>query len=170
MKATERRKEIAVVLMSVNVPVSGDDLARRLSVSRQTIVQDIVKLKNDGFDIISTHSGYLLKRSPLFEREFKLYHTTEDTEDELCTIVDFGGTVVDVYVWHKIYGKISAPLNIFSRNGIKEFISGVRSGKSTELMSITGGYHYHTVRAPSEEILDKIENALKEKNYIASEI
>ena len=78
--------------------------------------------------------------------------------------------MVDVFVWHKVYGKLSAYLNIFSRLHIKQFIEGVRSGKSTELMNITGGYHYHTVRAESEEILDRIEKALDEKNYIAPEI
>ena len=78
--------------------------------------------------------------------------------------------MVDVFVWHKVYGKIEAPLNIFSRHHVKQFLEGVRTGKSTELMNITGGYHYHTVRADSEEILDKIEAALKEKNYIAPEI
>ena len=46
-------------------------------------------------------------------------------------------------------------------------VGPVRTGKSTELMNITGGYHYHTVRADSEEILDKIENQLSIKGYIA---
>ena len=49
-------------------------------------------------------------------------------------------------------------------------MEGVRTGQSTELMHITGGYHYHTVRADSEEILDRIENALRERNYIVPEI
>lgn len=104
----------------------------------------------------------------MVERVFKLKHTTEQTEDELNSIVDFGGTVVDVFVWHKVYGRISAKLNIFSRLQVKQFLEGVRTGKSTELMNITGGYHYHTVRADSEEVLNKIENYLKEKNYLAS--
>ena len=60
-----------------------------------------------------------------------------------------------------------AQLNIFSRLHVKQFIEGVRTGKSTELMNITGGYHYHTVRADSEEILDKIEKQLSIKGYIA---
>lgn len=94
----------------------------------------------------------------------------EETEDELATIVNFGGTVVDVFVWHKVYGKMTAPLNIFSSLHIKQFIEGVRSGKSTELMNITGGYHYHTVRAESESVLDEIEQALKAKNYTVPEI
>jgi len=101
---------------------------------------------------------------------FKLLHTTEQTEDELQTIVDLGGTVADVYVWHKAYGKMQARRNISSRSRIDQFIESVRSGKSVELMHITGGYHYHTVRASSDELLDKIEFALASKNYIAPEI
>jgi len=100
----------------------------------------------------------------------KVHHTTDQTEDELNTIVDFGGTVVDVFVWHKVYGKITAELNISSRLHVKQFIEGVRSGKSTELMNITGGYHYHTVRAESYEVLDSIVEALDRGGYIAPEI
>ena len=111
-----------------------------------------------------------MQQTPLKERVFKLHHTTEETADELNLIVDLGGTVVDVFVWHKVYGKMSAQLNIFSRLHVKQFIEGVRTGKSTELMNITGGYHYHTVRADSEEILDKIEKTLEKRGYIAPEI
>lgn len=81
-----------------------------------------------------------------------------------------GGTVVDVFVWHKVYGKLTVNLNIFSRLNVKQFIEGVRSGKSTELMTVTGGYHYHTVRAESQEVLEQISKALCDKNYIAPEI
>ena len=126
-------------------------------------------LKGQGFDILSTHNGYILQKSPLKERVFKVKHSTEQTEDELTAIIEHGGTVVDVFVWHKVYGKMSAPLNIFSELQIKQFIEGVRTGKSTELMNITGGYHYHTVRAEKEDILDRIEEVLSEKGYIAPE-
>ena len=108
-----------------------------------------------------------MQKSPFVERVFKLKHTTEQTEEELTTIVDLGGTIVDVFVWHKVYGRISATLNIFSKLHVKQFLEGVRTGKSSELMNITGGYHYHTVRAESESILDKIGETLQAKNYIA---
>ncbi len=170
MKAAERRKAIVNLLLSSNEAISGGKLSEEFGVSRQIIVQDITVLKGSGYDILSTHSGYIIQKSPLKERVFKVYHTTEETEDELATIVNLGGTVVDVFVWHKVYGKMTAPLNIFSSLHIKQFIEGVRSGKSTELMNITGGYHYHTVRAESESVLDEIEQALKAKNYIAPEI
>ena len=168
MKVAERRKAIVNLLLASKTPILGSELSEQFNVSRQIIVQDITVLKGLGYEILSTHNGYVMCKSPLVERVFKLKHTTEQTEDELTTIVDFGGTVVDVFVWHKVYGRISAALNIFSRLQVKQFLEGVRTGKSTELMNITGGYHYHTVRADSEEVLNKIENYLKEKNYLAS--
>ena len=170
MKADDRRKEIANFLMTEEKPVPGGELAKRFGVSRQIIVQDISVLKAAGFDILSTHQGYVLHQTPLAQRVFKVFHTTEQTEDELNLIVDLGGTVVDVFVWHKVYGKVAARLNIFSRLQVKQFIEGVRSGKSTELMNITGGYHYHTVRADSEEVLGRIGKALEERDYIVPEI
>ncbi len=170
MKAETRRTEIARYLMSEQRAVSGSALSEKFGVSRQIIVQDISVLKAAGYDILSTHNGYIIQSSPHAERVFKIFHTTEQTEEELNLIVDLGGTVVDVFVWHKVYGKLVAGLNIFSRLHVKQFIEGVRSGKSTELMNITGGYHYHTIRAESEEILDRIGASLAEHGFIAPEI
>ncbi len=170
MKAAERRKAIINHLLSEQNAVSGTALSEKFNVSRQIIVQDIAILKGLGYEILSTHNGYVMQSSPQKERVFKIWHTTEGTEDELTSIVTLGGTVVDVFVWHKVYGKVSAPLNIFSELQVQQFIEGVRSGKSTELMHITGGYHYHTVRADSVEDLDRIESALREKGYIVPEI
>lgn len=170
MKARERRNAIANFLLSEDRAVSGSELSEKFGVSRQIIVQDITVLKGSGYDILSTHNGYIVQKSPLKERVFKLRHTTEQTEDELNLIVNNGGTVVDVFVWHKVYGKMVAPLNIFSTLHVRQFIEGVRTGKSSELMNITGGYHYHTIRAESDEILDKINTVLNERGYIAPEI
>lgn len=167
MKAQERRTAIANFLLSEDRTVSGSELSEKFGVSRQIIVQDITVLKGSGYDILSTHNGYIVRKSPLKERVFKLRHTTEQTEDELNLIIDLGGTVVDVFVWHKVYGKMVAPLNIFSTLHVKQFIEGVRTGRSSELMNITGGYHYHTVRAESEEILNRIGKTLEERGYIA---
>lgn len=170
MKVAERRKAIVNLLLSSKEPVSGGELAKKFNVSRQTVVQDVTVLKGTGYEILSTSQGYVMQKTPLAERVFKLKHTTEQTEDELSCIVGLGGTVVDVFVWHKVYGKIEAPLNIFSPMHVKQFMEGVRTGQSTELMHVTGGYHYHTVRAESEAVLDRIEAALNERNYIVPEI
>ena len=170
MRAAERRKEIVNIIMSEKQAVSGGKLSAMLGVSRQIIVGDISALKADGYDILSTHSGYVIQGTPLCERVFKVFHTREQTENELNTIIDFGGTVADVFVWHKVYGKMTATLNISSRHHVAQFLEGVRTGKSSELMNITGGYHYHTVRAESEEVLDNIQRALEEQKYIVPEI
>lgn len=170
MKVEDRRNAISLLLVSENKAISGNELAERFGVSRQIIVKDIASLKELGYEILSTRKGYILQKSPFVSRVFKVRHTSEQSEDELCSIIDLGGTVVDVFVWHKVYGKIYAPLNISSRLQVKQFIDGVRSGKSTELMHVTGGYHYHTVSAKTEEILDLIEDALNQRNYIVPEI
>ena len=166
MKPEARRKEIAAILLGADVPVSGSMLAQQTKVSRQIIVQDIAALKAAGYQIIATHQGYVIEDAPLTERVFKVYHTRAQTEDELTCIVELGGTVVDVSVRHKVYGNLSAKLNIFSPAGIRQFIDGIESGKSTELMNVTSGYHYHTVRADSQEILDRIEAALSQRGYL----
>lgn len=170
MKAKERQTAIANKLLSAKEAVSGKSLSEEFGVSRQIIVQDIANLKVKGFDIVSTHNGYLILQSPLHERILKLKHSKDETEEELKTIVECGGTVVNVFVWHKVYGKLEADLNISTMFHIEKFLDGVRSGKSTELMNITGGYHYHTIRAESKEALDRIETILSEKNFIAPEI
>ena len=170
MKAAERRKKLIQIVMSEKQAISGSKLSELLGVSRQIIVQDVSALKADGYDILSTHAGYIVNATPLKERVYKVFHTGEQTERELTTIIDLGGTVADVFVWHKVYGKMSATLNISSRYHIAQFIEGVRTGKSSELMNITGGYHYHTVLAESEDILDSIEQALKLENFIVPEI
>ncbi len=167
MKSNDRRKNIVNLLLSEKKPISGSELSEKYGVSRQIIVRDISILKEQGHEIFATNLGYVIQSSPLKERVFKMFHTTEQTRDELQTIVDLGGIVADVYVWHKAYGKMVAKLNITSRLQIEQFIESVRTGKSVELMHITGGYHYHTVRAESEDILDRIGIALQAKSYIA---
>ena len=99
-------------------------------------------------------------------RVFKVNHTDEQLEDELCTIVDLGGNVVDVAVHHRIYGHLEAPLGLNSRKKVKEFIEDIKSGKSSPLKNITSNYHYHTIEAENEETLDSIETMLRAKHYL----
>ena len=165
-KANDRRKEMAMLLANSSTPIAGNTLSERFGVSRQIIVQDIATLREEGYEILSTHYGYLLQKVPLLERVFEVQHSTEQTEDELRCIVANGGSVKDVFVKHKVYGKISAPLNIYSNRHIDRFVTGVRNGNSAELMNITGGRHFHTVLAENEEILEKVEKALKNGGYL----
>ena len=166
MKVENRRKGIINLLLAEKGPVAGGELSKKFGVSRQIIVQDIAMLRAKGFDITPTHNGYVIRSSPLVERVFKVHHNSIQTEDELNLIVSFGATVADVYISHDVYGKVSANLSIATPADVKNFIDGMKSGESAELMHITGGYHYHTVRAENEEILDKVEKALKARGYL----
>ena len=87
-------------------------------------------------------------------------------EDELNSIVDLGGNVVNVFIEHEVYGNISAELNVNSRRKVKEFLEKIKKGESTPLKNLTHGKHFHTVCADSEETLKLIENELIEKGYL----
>ena len=50
-----------------------------------------------------------------------------------------------------------------------EFMENIRLGKSSPLKNITSNYHYHTVEAENEEILDSVEEVLREKGYLVEE-
>ena len=161
MTGSDRRQEILKNIKESDRPVSGSKLAKDYDVSRQVIVQDIALLRASGYDIISTNRGYVLEGQTCAERVFKVRHTDEQLETELCTIVDLGGQVKNVMVNHKVYGHIEAELGIISRRKVKEFLADIESGKSTPLKNITSDYHYHTVTADSEETLDLIEEELR---------
>ena len=85
----------------------------------------------------------------------------------LKKIVDLGGTVEDVFVYHKVYGVLRAEMNIKSRMDIRNYMEEIRSGKSSLLKNVTSGYHYHTVRAERVEILDMIQEELQKKGLLA---
>lgn len=166
MTGSNRRQEILKNIKESDRPVSGSKLAKDYDVSRQVIVQDIALLRASGYDIISTNRGYVLEGQTCAERVFKVRHTDEQLETELCTIVDLGGQVKNVMVNHKVYGHIEAELGITSRRKVKEFLEDIESGKSTPLKNITSDYHYHTVTADSEETLGLIEEELRKLGFL----
>ena len=96
-----------------------------------------------------------------------MYHADEDVEKELTTIVDLGGTIVDVFVYHKVYGVLRADMNIKSRMDIRRYMEEIATGKSSLLKNVTSGYHYHTIRAESKEILDIIQEELQKAGFLA---
>ena len=167
MRADERRKKIVSLMMQTQKAISGGQLSEHLGVSRQIIVQDISALKAAGYDIISTHNGYIMQTKPLNSKVFKVIHSDEDVEKELNLIVDLGGTVEDVFIYHKVYNKVAAPMDIKSRRDVELFLEGIASGKSSLLKNVTSGYHYHTILAENKETLALIEEKLKEHGFLA---
>jgi len=167
MSGEERRNLILQTIVNSKKPVSGTALAKLCDVSRQVIVQDIALIRANGSNVVSTNRGYVLDASSAPTRVFKVRHTDEQTEDELNLFVDHGGKVIDVFVYHKVYGVVSAPMNIKSRLDVKKYMESLNTGCSSLLKNVTDGYHYHTVAADSEAILDEIQESLWEKGYLA---
>ena len=132
------------------------------------IVQDISWLRAAGYQILSTTKGYLLQDSPALTRTVQVQHTDEQSEDELNTIVDLGGTVLDVSVHHDIYGDLKAPLYVSSRRQVQEFLHSLQKRRANPLKNLTADIHCHTIEADSEQILTLIEQALQQKGYLLS--
>lgn len=130
MTGSERRDQIINQIKKSSIPVSGAQLAKEFDVSRQVIVQDIALIRAAGHEIISTNRGYLLNTPHSVNRIFKVNHTDEELEDELCTVVDLGGKVVNVMVNHRVYGHMEAEINITSRRKVMEFVEDIKRGKS----------------------------------------
>lgn len=171
MSGEERRSAIIDILSQSTAPVSGSELAKRLHVSRQIIVQDMALLRMANQAIISTHRGYLYQSNDSHKccRIFKCFHTDEQTLAELNCIVDQGGIVENVFIHHKAYGRIEANLNIRSRRDVNAFLETIHSGKSTLLKNITSNYHYHKVSAQDDKILNAIEQELKKQHFLVPE-
>ena len=161
MDGKVRRNTIIEILKNEKNPISGSTLAGMTGVSRQVIVQDITLLRTE-YEIFATAKGYFLypesKQRP--RRMFCVKHEPEQTQKELCTIVDHGGKVLDVVVEHDVYGQIRADLVLSCRREVEEFCEDLRKSRSGPLNILGDGIHYHTVEADSEEVLDKIEKAL----------
>jgi hypothetical protein len=175
MTGEARREKILSMLREAGGPISGAALAKNAQVSRQVIVQDIALLRAAHHEITSTSRGYLLeeddrnKEAVSDSSRYRVYHVShsdEQIEDELNTIVDNGGKVLDVFVEHEVYGSIRAELKVQCRRHVQDFLEEIRSGKSSPLKNLTFGTHYHTVEADSEETLDIIEKELKKKDYL----
>ena len=120
---------------------------------------------------MATNRGYVLQEaasSPAVPtRLVKVRHSVEQAGDELTSIVDAGGAVLNVIVNHRVYGKITADLDIRNRRDVERYLRDIESGKSFPLLTVTSGYHFHRIAAEDEQTLDEIEAMLKEKGYLA---
>ena len=167
MSGEQRREQIIQIIKKSNSPVSGTELANRVNVSRQIVVQDIALIRANGVDVISTNRGYIIGDSGKVSRVFKVIHTADEVEQELNLFVDFGGYVKDVFVYHKVYNVVKVDMNLKSRADVRKYVQEIASGKSSLLMNVTSGYHYHTILADNEETLDLIQAELQARGFLA---
>lgn len=165
-----RREQILQMLKQQGTPLSGSALARQFHVSRQVIVQDIALMRAENHRILSTNKGYLYRteewKNTLPKRVFFVKHTTDQVFEEFLTVIELGGKILDVAVEHELYGQIRVDLLIESVQDAKEFASRLSACKDNPLKVLTDDCHYHTVAAPSEKLLDLIQQELAAKGFL----
>ena len=164
-ESARRREQLWAYLKERAEPVTGSELAQRLGVSRQVIVQDVALLRAQGYHILATPRGYwaMNQEGPQRPRRtVAVQHppTLEAIERELTAMVDEGASVLDVIVEHPIYGELRGLLMIQSRRDVQAFLQKMRETGAEPLSTLTGGVHLHTLEAEREEDLDRVEQAL----------
>lgn len=165
----ERRRELVSVLREAGGPMRGADLAARLGVSRQVIVNDMAVLRAEGRPIIGSPQGYLLLdrgHPPGQYAVLACRHDREGSRAELTALVDLGVTIVDVVVDHPLYGELRGNLMISSRQDVDRFLEALDQGEAELLSALTGGVHLHTVRASSAEALERARRALRDAGFL----
>lgn len=169
MNAETRRKKIVEILQRNKEPVTGAELAKNLSVSRQVVVTDVAILRAQGTSIISTANGYILESNIKPERYTATVvsrHDRAGIRDELETIVDMGGKILDVTIEHPVYGDLTGILLLNSRRDVDEFVRKLDETRAKPLLILTEGIHLHKIQADSMEVISEIRKVLKEKGYI----
>ncbi|ADQ13832.1 transcription repressor NadR [Halanaerobium hydrogeniformans] len=173
IKAHERRKKLLQILKNSQQAVIGSQLAEELGVSRQVIVQDVALLRAKGEDIVASSQGYFYRDNFGIKTVKTTIASKHDDgpglRDELMTVVNYGGRIVDVKVEHPIYGELSGNLVISSREDVDNFINSYQQNQTALLSELTDGIHIHTIEAVNEEVLNKIKEELKNKGYLLDE-
>ena len=171
MDAAQRREAVRRLLKESREPVSAAAIAACFHVSRQIIVGDIALLRAGGTDIQATPRGYILQAQN-HEAETGLRYTIacrhgrENLAEELYTVVDNGGGLLDVIVEHPVYGQISGKLHIFSRFDADNFMEKLSKNHASILCDITNNIHLHTITCRSEADYQRIISILEEKGIL----
>ena len=119
MNAAERRTKITHLLAQANGPLSATALAAQCGVSRQIIVGDVALLRAGGLAVLATPRGYILENTSApacAERHIVSHHDNSRMLEELYTVVDLGGAVIDVTVEHRcIFSRGMTPTRLTRR-------------------------------------------------------
>lgn len=169
--AAERRRDAIMKRLSgATTPLPATRLGHELGVSRQIIVGDIALLRAARNPIRATNRGYLLTRTATRPRRvFHVHHRHDatgltDAADEMGTIIDAGGSILDVSVAHDAYGPITVDLNIRSRADLTNLLDHLDD--DSLLCRLTNGRHTHLVEAHDTATLDAVERDLERKGFL----
>lgn len=170
MTGEERRARILEKLKQQGPPLSGTALAKLFHVSRQVIVQDIALMRAENHAILSTNKGYLYRTEETEnnqpKRVFYVKHTTGQVLEEFDIVLELGGKILDVAVEHEIYGQIRVDLLIETKQDAVDFSQRLLNCRDNPLKVLTDDCHYHTVAAPSEKLLDLIQQELQDRGFL----
>lgn len=163
----DRKNKIVDEIKKSDKPISASKLAAIFGVSRQIIVGDIALLRASGTNISATPRGYILdNQSQGIKHIIAVKHQKEDLADELYTIVDLGGQIIDVIVEHSIYGQLTGQLHIASRYDVDQFLKKAEKDNTKPLSQLTDGLHLHTIQCHDEQSYQRILEALNTKGYL----
>lgn len=163
----DRKNKIIEEIRKSDKPISASKLASLFGVSRQIIVGDVALLRASGVNISATPRGYILDEyTQGVKHIIAVKHQKEDLADELYTIVDLGGQIIDVIVEHSIYGQLTGQLHISSRYDVDQFLKKVNGGNTKPLSQLTDGLHLHTIQCQDEDTYQRILYALNQKSYL----
>jgi hypothetical protein len=173
IKTKARRKKLLQRLKKSQQALIGSQLAEEFGVSRQVIVQDIALLRAQGEKIVATSQGYFYEENlgmPTVKASIACSHDDQDElRDELLTVVNYGGRIIDVKVEHPIYGELCGNLMISSVEDVENFVNNYHQNEAALLSKLTDGVHLHTIEAVNEQVLQKIKKELNEKGYLLEE-
>lgn len=168
----DQRREKLLSWLQESSPLTGSELAKRASVSRQVIVQDMTLLKAKNYAILATSQGYIYlteNKEPRSERIIACKHDPARTEEELLLLVDYGVSVDDVIIEHPVYGQLTALIRVSTRSEVYEFIERITATGASYLSELTDGIHLHTISAPDEGRLEKACVALQKAGFLVED-
>ncbi|OOO00487.1 MAG: transcriptional regulator [Epulopiscium sp. Nele67-Bin004] len=168
MNGDDRKTIILKQLSEASDPISATTFGKQFSVSRQVIVGDIALLRARGEQIIATPRGYIVEKQPHLTYTIACKHTEHQLLDELYTIVDNECGVIDVTVEHSIYGQLSGPLYIFTREDADNFAKKLTQENVQLLCHLTKDFHFHKICCPTTDHYNKVVSALNQKGFLVS--
>ncbi len=164
--SNHRQSQIKAQLTAATAPISATTLARKYTVSRQTIVGDIALMRAQGEKIIATPRGYEYERESIMEALVVCKHLPVDAVDEMRRIVRAGGVIKDVMIDHPLYGQLHGELQIRTEADINMFIAKMRQHQGRMLSELTEGVHMHTIAYEKPEQLVAIKDTLRAASYL----
>ncbi|WP_225048206.1 transcription repressor NadR [Lacticaseibacillus kribbianus] len=170
LTSAERQAQIRSALADNNAPITATQFGQRFGVSRQTVVGDIALMRARGEGIIATPQGYQYEEKSRHEAVIVCRHTPEQAREEMNTVVDLGGTMIDVLVEHPVYGQMRGQLQVKTRTDVNLFMGHLRQREGHLLSELTDGVHLHTIGYDTPEQLTAIKDALRAKGFLFEEV